>query len=135
MLIKLGYQFFMHVCSGNYLGNIFFSLFQFFFFFFCVKRLDDVSGCPDSKVASSGCPFSMSGRACICNLLRDTTSGRHLSFVRTMNPVGLYRIPPVPQPLSFHFFFLCFFFVLCPFPCFLCVLLMCTCPFCNLSPP
>jgi hypothetical protein len=107
----------------------FFSLFQFFFFFFlCVKRLDDVSGCPDSKVASSGCPFSMSGRACICNLLRDTTSGRHLSFVRTMNPVGLYRIPPVLQPLSFHFFF-CVFFSSCAlflafYVCFSCALVL-----------
>jgi len=40
----------------------------------------------------------------------------------------------VRLPYSF-FLFLVFFIVLYVFPCFLCVLLTCTCPFYNLSPP
>jgi hypothetical protein len=90
-------------CSFSYLFKFFF-----FFFFVCVKRLDSVSGCPDSKVATSGRPFSLSRRACLCDLLRGTTSGRHLSSVRTMNPVGLYRIPLRLSPSHFIFFFWCF---------------------------
>jgi hypothetical protein len=126
MLIDLGYQLYINACFGNYLGNIF-LLFFLSFSDFLVKR-------PDGKVDSSGRPFSLSGRACLCDFLGGTTSGRHLSYVRTVNPVGLYRIPPAPQPP--HFIFLASFIVLCVFffPCFLCVLLTCACPICNLSP-
>jgi hypothetical protein len=78
-----------------------------FYFFsnFLMKRPDSGSGYPDGKVDSSRRSFSLSGRACLCDLLRGTMSGRRLSFVRTMNPVGLYRIPPTPQPPHFFFFF------------------------------
>jgi hypothetical protein len=117
MLIELGYQLYIHACSGNYLGNIF-LLFFLSFSDFLMKRPDGVSGCPDDKVDSSGRLFSLSGRACLCDLLRGTTSGRHLSSVRMVNPVGSYRIPPAPQPPHFiffgsfcrlvHFFFLLF---------------------------
>jgi hypothetical protein len=73
------------------------SLFPLFFrFFFCVKR-------SDGKVASSGHPFSLSGLVCLCDLLCGTTSGRHLSSVRMVNPVGLYRIPPRRSPSHFIF--------------------------------
>jgi hypothetical protein len=87
MLIELGYQLYIHACFGNYLGNIF-LLFFLSFSNFLVK-------CSDGKVDSSGRPFSLSGQACLCDLLRGTMSGRHLSSVQTVNPVGLYRIPPV----------------------------------------
>jgi hypothetical protein len=76
MLIELGYQLYIHACSGNYLGNIF-LLFFLSFSEFLVKRSDGGSGCPDGKVDSSGRPFSLSGRVCFCDLLRGTTSRRH----------------------------------------------------------
>jgi hypothetical protein len=101
------------MCSENYLGNIFLLFFLYFFRFFCVKRLDSVSGCPDSAIVSSG-------RACQGDLLRGTTFERHLSFVRTVNPIGLYRIPPRRSPSHF-IFFLGLFVVLCVFH----VLFMC----------
>jgi hypothetical protein len=112
MLIELGYQLYIHACSGNYLGNIF-LLFFLSFSDFLVKRLDGGFGCPGSKVDLSGRPFSLSGRACLCDFLRGTTSGRHLSYVQMVNPVGLYRIRPAPQPP--HFIFLASFVVLCVF--------------------
>jgi len=82
--------------------------------------LCEVSGrwfdCLDGKIDSSEHPFSLSGWACFYDLLSGTTSGRHLSSVRTVNPVGLYQIPPAPQPSHFAFLVLfvalCFFFVL-----------------------
>jgi hypothetical protein len=63
MLIELGYQLYIHACSGNYLENIFLLvlLFVFFFQIFCVKRPDgkvrlicpDVhSSCPDERVCA-----------------------------------------------------------------------------------
>jgi hypothetical protein len=107
MQIELGYQLFIHACSRNYLKNIFSALFPLFFRFFCVKRLDDVSGCLDSKVASSGRPFPLPSRACLCDLLRGTTSGHHLSSVQTV-------IPPRRIPSHFILFGV-FFVVLCVF--------------------
>jgi hypothetical protein len=88
-------------------GQYFSAIFP-LFSVFLVKHPVGGSGCPDDKVNSSGRPFSLSGRACLCDLLRGTTTERHLSFVRTVNPVGLYRIPPSQQPPRFIFFF-CFF--------------------------
>jgi hypothetical protein len=78
MLIELGYQFCIHTCSGNYLGNIFLLFLLYFFsdFFFCVNCPDGGSGCPDGKVDSSGRPSSMSGRVCFCDFLCGTMSGR-----------------------------------------------------------
>jgi hypothetical protein len=63
MLIKLGYQFFIHACSEIYLENIFLLFFLYFSDFF-VKRPDGGFGCPEGKVDSSGRPFSLYGRAC-----------------------------------------------------------------------
>jgi hypothetical protein len=103
MLIELGYQLYIHVCSGNFLENIF-LLFFLSFSDFLVKCSNGGSGCPDSEVDSSGRPFSLSGWVCLCDLLHGTTSGRHLSSVRTVNPVELYRIPPAPQPHHFILF-------------------------------
>jgi hypothetical protein len=114
MLIELGYQFYINACSGNYLENIFLLFFLSFSVFLC-----EVSGrwfgCLDGKIDSSGHPFSLSGWACFYDLLSGTTSGRHLSSVRTVNPVGLSRIPPAPQPS--HFAFLVLFVALCVFLC------------------
>jgi hypothetical protein len=112
MLIELGYQLFIHACLENYLENIF-LLFFLYFLEFLVKGPDGGSGCPNSKVDSFGRPFSLSERACLYDFLRGTTSGCHLSSVRMVNPVGLYRIPPAPQPL--HFIFLASIVVLCNF--------------------
>jgi len=132
MLIELGYQLYIHAYSRNYLGNIF-LLFFLSFSIFLVKRPDGGYGCPDGKADSSGRPFSLSERACLCDLLCGTTSGRHLSSIWTVNPVGLYRIPPRAAASSFQFFG--FFLSSCAlFPCFLCVLLTCTYPLCNFSP-
>jgi hypothetical protein len=82
-------------------------------------RPDVPSPCPDRRI--------------LYDLLHGTTFGRHLSFVQTVNPVGLYRIPPRYSPS--HFIIFGVFVVLYVFLCFLCVLLTCACPFCNLSPP
>jgi hypothetical protein len=114
MLIELGYQLSIHACSGNYLGNIF-LLFFLSFLDFLVKRPDGSSWCPNSMVDSFGRPFSLSGRACFCDLLRGTTSIRHLSSVRTVNPVGLYHFPPRAAAALCHFF--CFFCRLVNFFC------------------
>jgi len=114
MLIELGYQFYIHACSGNYLRNIFLLFFP-LFFIFLVKRPDNGFGCPDGRVDSSGRPFFLSGRACLFDLLRGTTSGRLFSFVRTVNPVGLNHILP---GATRHFLFsLCFVCCLVFFPC------------------
>jgi hypothetical protein len=103
--LKLGYQLFIHVCSGNYLGNIFLLFFLSFSDCF-VKR-------PDGEVVLSGRPFSLFEQACLCDLLCGTTSERHLSSVRTVNPVGLYRIPPRRSPCYFILFWV--FLSSCPF--------------------
>jgi hypothetical protein len=70
---------------------------------------DSVFGCPDDTVGSPG-------RACLCDLLRGTTSGRHLISVQTVNPVGLNRILPAPHitfsSLLVLFVVLCIFSVL-----------------------
>jgi hypothetical protein len=114
MLIELGYQLYIHACSGNYLGNIF-LLFFLSFSDFLMKRPDGVSGCPDDKVDSSGRLFSLSGRACLCDLLRGTTSGRHVSSFQTVNLVGLNHFPPsVARHSSLS---LCSFCRLGHFPC------------------
>jgi hypothetical protein len=84
--------------------QIFFCSFFSFSDFF-VKRPDDGSGYPDGKVDSSGRPFSLSGRACLCDLLRGTMSGRYLSSVRTMNPIGLIAFSCAAAPLISFFFF------------------------------
>jgi hypothetical protein len=83
------------------LGKCFSTIFPLLFRFFCVKRpdgapscLDGDSSCPDDMVYSSGCPFFLSGRVCFCDLLRGISSGRYLSSVRKVNPVGLNRILP-----------------------------------------
>jgi hypothetical protein len=109
---------------GKYFSALF-PLFQ----IFCVKRLDGVTGCPDcppgcpdgdsgfpdDKVDSSKRPFFLSWRVCLCDLLRGITSGRHLSSVRTVNPVGLNR----NFPGAAHHFLLSFCLIcrLVLFPC------------------
>jgi len=133
MLIELGYQLYIHACSGNYLENIF-LLFFLSFSDFLVKCPDGGSGCPDGKVDSSRRPFSLSERVCFCDLVHGTTSGHHLSSVRKVNPIGLYGFSPRAAAALCHFFWLflssCAFFLG-----FLCVFLTCTCPIYNLSPP
>jgi len=57
---------------------------------------------------ASGRCFWLSRRACKCDLLHVTTSGCHLSSVRTVNPLGLKCFPPAPPNFLFHFFFLSF---------------------------
>jgi hypothetical protein len=79
-----------------------------------VKHPDGVSGCPNGKGASSGRPFSLSKQACLCILLHGTTSGCHLSSVRTVNLVGLNRFPLVWHVTLLLLFVL--FVVLCLFP-------------------
>jgi len=54
---------------------------------------------------ASGRCFWLSRRACKCDLLHVTTSGCHLSSVRTVNPLGLKCFPPAPPNFLFHFFF------------------------------
>jgi hypothetical protein len=100
MLIELRYWLHIHSCSGNYLGNIFLLFLLYFSDFF----LCEVSGrcCGLSRqfswlfgrFGSFKCPFFLFGQAYLCDLLRSTTSRRHLSSVRTVNPVGLNRILP-----------------------------------------
>jgi hypothetical protein len=76
---------------------------------------DGDSGCPNDTVHSSGRPFFLSGRACLCNLLRGTTFRRHLSSIRMVNPVGLNRIlPGVARHFLLSFCFVC---LLVFFPC------------------
>jgi len=100
---------FLYMRVLEIIWQIFFCSFSYFF----VKRPDNGSGCPDSKVDSSGRPFSLFGRACLWDLLRGTTSGSHLSFVQTVNPVGLYRFPPRCSPSHFIFFLSsCAFFLI-----------------------
>jgi hypothetical protein len=99
MLIELGYQLYIHVCYGTYLGNIYIYI-----QIFCTKRPDGGSGCQDGKVDSSERPSTLSGRACFCNLLCGTMYGRHLSSIRMVSPVGLYRIPLASQPSHSAFF-------------------------------
>jgi hypothetical protein len=66
--------------------------------------------------------------------LRGTTSGRHLSFVRTVNPIGLNRFLLAPQ-LTFWPPFVFFFVILCVFFSYiLCIVLTCTCRLWILSP-
>jgi hypothetical protein len=113
----------------KYFSALFPHFFIFFFFFLCVKRPDGVtgcpndsprcpdcdSGCPDIIVDSSGLPFFLSKWVYLCDLLRGTASRRHLSSVRTVNPVGLNRI----LPCTARHFLLSFCFVchLVLFPC------------------
>jgi hypothetical protein len=76
---------------------------------------DGYFGCPDDSVDLSRRPFFLSGRACLCDLLRDPTFGRHLSSVWTVNPVGLNRILP---GVACHFLLsFCFVCCLVLFPC------------------
>jgi hypothetical protein len=69
MLVELGYQLYIHACSGNYLRNIFLLFFLSFLDFLCEasKRCYGLSrrpggdfGCLDDKVDSSGRPFFLS---------------------------------------------------------------------------
>jgi hypothetical protein len=107
MLIELGYQLYIHACFGNYLGNIF-LLFFLSFSDFLVKRPDGGSGCSDGNVDLSGRPFSMSGRACFCDLLRGTTSGRHLSSLPNGEPCRVISLsPPRCSRLMSFFYFFC----------------------------
>jgi hypothetical protein len=48
-------------------GKYFSALFPLLFIFFCVKRPDGDSGCPDDTVDSSGRQFFLSGRECFCD--------------------------------------------------------------------
>jgi hypothetical protein len=127
MPIELGYQLFIHVCFGNYFGNIVLLIFLSFLDFFRMKHPDGVTGCPndipgcpdggsscpDDRVVSSELPCSLPWRACLCDLLCGTTSERHLSSVRMVNPVGLNRML---LSAAHHFSSsLCIFFVLCIF--------------------
>jgi hypothetical protein len=71
MLIELRYQCYIHVCSENYLGNIFMLFFLLFPIFLCEASRwcvsgrsdgapvcpDSDSGCPDDTVDSSGRQF------------------------------------------------------------------------------
>jgi hypothetical protein len=114
MQIELGYHLFIHACSENNLGNIFLLFFLYFQIFF-LKRPNSVSGCPDGMVASSRRPFSLFGRACLYDLLRGTMSGRHLSSVWPVNPVGLNCFPPDAARHSSPS--LCSFCRLVHFPC------------------
>jgi len=94
-------------------GKYFFAIFPLFFRFVCVKRSDDGSGCSDGMVDSFGRSFFLSGRACFYDLLRGTLSGRQLSSIRTVNPVGLNHILPAQQPSYLPFLVL--FVILCIF--------------------
>jgi hypothetical protein len=117
----------MRVLEKKNLGHYFFYSFSLFF-----KNLCEASRRCFWLSERCGC-FVPTG--VLCNHLRGTTSGRHLCSVRTVNPIGLSRFPPARPTPSFILFFLVFIVVLYVFPCFLCVLFKCTCPFCNLSPP
>jgi hypothetical protein len=103
MQIELGYQLFIHACSGNYLRNIFLLFFR----FFCVKRPDGVSGCSDGKVASSGRPFSLSGQAYFVRSLTWHYIRTSLKFRPDCEPCRVISHSPALQPLSFHYFW-CF---------------------------
>jgi hypothetical protein len=83
MLIELRYQCYIHVFSGNYLGNISLLLFLSFSDFLCEASEWCVLGRPDdAPVCSNGdssCPddtVDSSRRACFYDLLRGTPSGR-----------------------------------------------------------
>jgi hypothetical protein len=112
MLIELRYYCYIHACSGNYLENIF-PLYFLSFSDFCVMHRDSGFGTSGRWSCMSGRFFWLSGRygwfiwmfillvrtSVFLRPLCGTTSGRHLSYVRTVNPVGLNRILPVPQPI------------------------------------
>jgi hypothetical protein len=124
------------------------ALFPLFFQIFCVKCSDDIFGTSWRWSCMSGQFFRLSGRygwfihtfillvrtSVFLWPLRGSTSGRHLSSVRTVNPVGLNRFLPAPQPicspLLIRFCRLVTF--LCAF-CF-CESLLYTCHLCSLSP-
>jgi len=134
MIIELRYQCFIHVCFGNYLGNIF-LLFFLSFSDSCVWSVRTVI------LYMSGRYFWLSGRydwfvqtSMFLWPLRGTTSRHHLSFVRMVNTVGLNRILP---GVAHHFLLsFCVFLSSCAFSlCFLCVFLSCTCRLWILSPP
>jgi hypothetical protein len=85
----------------KFLENIFLLFFLSFSDFLCEASgwcvsecSNDAPGCPDDTVDLSRRPFFLSKRACFCNLLHSILSGRHLSSVQTVNPVGLNRILP-----------------------------------------
>jgi hypothetical protein len=113
MIIELGYQFYIHACFGNYLGNSFLQFFLFFRFF----RLDCGSNCPDGKVDSSGRPFSLSGwayflRSLTCHYVRTS-----LKFCPDGEPCRVISHSPRAAAFSFCLFvvlfvILCIFFVL-----------------------
>jgi hypothetical protein len=122
------------MCVLEIIWEIFFCYFSSLFQnFFCVKGPDNGSSCPDGKVDSSGRSLSLSRRACFCDLLRGTSSERHLSSIGTVNPVGLYCIPPHRSLLISLFWSFLSSYAFCL--CFLCVFLTYTCHLCNFSPP
>jgi hypothetical protein len=95
LLIKLRYQWYIHACSENYLGNILLLFFLSFRFLLCEasgryvwgrsdgypERPDGYFGCPDDTGSLSGHFWLSSRRPCFRNRLRGTTSGRYLCFV------------------------------------------------------
>jgi hypothetical protein len=126
MLIELRYQCYIHACSRNYLRNIFLLFFLSFSDSFVwsvrivfrdvrtvllyVRTVILVSGRYGWFVQT----FILLVRTSVfLQPLRGTMFGRHLSSVRTVNPVGLNRILPAPQPIFSPF--LALFVVLCVF--------------------
>jgi len=100
------------------LGKYFSALFPFFFgeaSGWCVLgRLNGAPVCPNGD---SGCPNDtvdsferqlLVRTSVFLRSLHGTMSGRHLRSVRMVNPVGLNRILPVPQPFYSPFFFVRF---------------------------
>jgi hypothetical protein len=102
MLIELGYQFYIHVCSGNYLSNIF-LLFFLSFSDVLVKRPDGGSGCPDGKVDSSGRPFSLSGQGVFLRSLTCHYFRTSLKFRPDSEPCRVISHFPRAAAL-YHFF-------------------------------
>jgi hypothetical protein len=111
LLIKLRYQWYIHPCSKNDLGNILLLFSLSFRFLLCEasgryvwgspdgypERPDVYSGCSDYMGSSSKCFWLSSGRSCFRNRLRGTTSERYLCSIRTVNPVWLNPFLPAPQ--------------------------------------
>jgi hypothetical protein len=140
MLIELRYQCYIHACSGNYLGNIFLLFCLSFSYFLC-----------EASIRCScmfGQWFWLSGR---CGWLVRSS----ILLVRTSVFVGSlmwyyiqtslkFRPDGEPCRVKSHSPWrrtsLSPLFLFCLSTCafslwFLCVILMCTCHICNLSPP